>query len=482
MKIIVCVKQLPDGTVNPFDASALECALGLRPEHITLLSMGRTGAAAMLEDMTRLGPIDAVLLSDMAFAGADTLATAYTLSQWLKDQEYDYIFCGRQSIDGETAQVGPELANMLGLDLVPLVMKVTKKADASLQCITRNGEMMLDHPAVLTFERSKALRFPSLFAKPGTVTVMDSQMLGVDLKRCGLKGSPTQVLASYENTGGRRNCRMIQPKEFRDILKQALEQPDRSKEVTSVSTATTAKVAQIWITDPILEEAAKELAEEVKLVTLERKKSTVEDEKQGEVSWSQVDLDAFLQKVEDEKPQIILFPSDWDSRCIAPQIAAMLQTGLCADCTDLVIEDGELHMIRPAFGGNLVAKIRCSTFPVMATVRTVEKEGERLVFSVGKGAVAHRPAIDKLAEELHGEMASSRACVEAGEFPYEYQVGLTGKNVSPKVYVAFGISGAIHHIVGMERSQTVIAINKDPNAEIFKYADYGICCDVKDIL
>ena len=195
---------------------------------------------------------------------------------------------------------------------------------------------------------------------------------------------------------------------------------------------------------------------------------------------SKEQLHSFAELVRRSNPPAVLFPSDWRSRYAASAVAALLETGLCADCTALSVEGGELHMIRPAFSGSLTAIIRCRTRPAMATVRTLESKEETLILSVGKGAVSCKKQILEWADRCQGAVTATRACVENGEFSYEEQVGLTGRNVSPKVYVALGISGAVHHIVGMECSGTVIAVNLDPEAPIFRYADYGICCDITE--
>ena len=114
MKIIVCVKVVK-GEINPFDESALECALSLSDD-VTVLTMGPKSCENVLLPLTRLGA-KAVLISDSAFAGSDTLATAYILSLAISKMDYDLILCGRQSIDGDTAQVGPMLSQMLGCNL-----------------------------------------------------------------------------------------------------------------------------------------------------------------------------------------------------------------------------------------------------------------------------------------------------------------------------------------------------------------------------
>ena len=141
MKIVVCVKQSADGEINPFDASAYETALGIDGAEITLLSMGPEKTAPFLEGLTRLGAESAVLLCDRAFAGADTLATSYALSLAIKRLCPDFVFCGRQSVDGDTGQVGPSLAVRLGFSLVTNVMSL-KNAENGLSYTDRLAPMI----------------------------------------------------------------------------------------------------------------------------------------------------------------------------------------------------------------------------------------------------------------------------------------------------------------------------------------------------
>ena len=257
---------------------------------------------------------------------------------------------------------------------------------------------------------------------------------------------------------------MILPSELQGVIDELLTKTDAEvPEKTTPGELSDSRLATCWITSEHLRKTAELLAEQVSLVPCEE---TAE----------------FCRLAESEKPEAILFPADWHSRGIAPAVAARLGTGLCADCTALVVEEGELHMIRPAQEGNLVARIRCLTKPAMATVRTEGCSREKVILSVGKGAAQHLEEIRSWAELLGAEVTASRACVEQGALPYESQVGLTGKTVSPKLYIALGISGAVHHIVGMERAKYVIAVNRDSNAPIFRYANYGVCCDVTEIL
>jgi electron transfer flavoprotein alpha subunit len=136
-------------------------------------------------------------------------------------------------------------------------------------------------------------------------------------------------------------------------------------------------------------------------------------------------------------------------------------------------------MYRPAQGGNITAKIKCITYPQMATVRTQSKSSD-IIVSAGRGVADSMDKISKLADSLGAEFGASRGLVDMNKAPYEAQVGLTGKCVAPAVYVAFGISGAVQHTVGISGARTVIAINNDKKATIFDYADFGIVADINE--
>lgn len=128
-----------------------------------------------------------------------------------------------------------------------------------------------------------------------------------------------------------------------------------------------------------------------------------------------------------------------------------------------------------------MAKISCRTRPQMATVRTLEQDTAPVILAVGLGAAGALPVIRKVAEGKGFDVAASRAIVDKGMMPYECQIGLTGRSVNPAVYIACGISGAVHHTCAIEMAGTVIAINTDKNARIFEYADFGIVGDCEEI-
>lgn len=462
MRVVVCVRKSTSGEINPFDACAYEAALRIQGAEVILLSMAPASCEDFLKSLTRLGAKKAILLADSAFAGADTLATSYTLSLAIQKLSADLVICGRQTVDGDTGQVGPELARLCSYSLITRAMSV-EVSDSSVSCSKRTGEIVsADFPALITVERINTLRRPSIRSKQADVEVWNAQDIGADKSLCGLAGSPTKVIKSFENDRGFRKCKFIDASYAKEILKLMTEKNEQDSFNTQAITDKP-MLKNVWVVGEPALAMAKTVSDDIKLIDIE-------------------DPEVLAQKISTQKPYAVIFGSDPLSKEIAPQVAAILKTGLCADCTSLETDGKELFMYRPAFSGNVIAKIKCVTLPVMATVRTESDEMKNLVFGIGNGAASSLDAVLELANTLGADVCASRVVVDNGVLPYEKQVGLTGITISPKIYVALGISGAIHHIAGMSASHTVIAVNTDRDAPIFKYADYGIVTNVLDFI
>ena len=446
MKILVCLKVIK-GEINPFDESALECALRVSDD-VTVLSMCPKSAQETLLPLTRLGA-KVVLISDGLYAGSDTLATSYILSKAVNLLEYDLVLCGRQTIDGDTAQVGPMLSRMLNIPLITNALSVEVE-NSTIKAKTRIGEENATLPALVTVERGYVLRFASIFSKIGEVLHWNNEKLMCDASRCGISGSPTRVLEAFESERGKRKCEFITFDELFPLVEKLKNRCDEEQETEKAST----KLKSVWAIGSEVLEKANEISEEVIFI----EKTTPEE---------------IAKLAKEKKPDVILWNADLWGRKNAPVVAAILNTGLCADCTRLETDGKNLIMYRPAQGGNITAKIKCVTKPQMATVRT-KTESSDIIVSGGKGVKEKVEKLEELAKKLGAELGASRGLVDLNGAPYDRQIGLTGKTVSPKIYIAIGISGAIHHTCAIEGSKTIIAINPDKNARIFEYADYGI--------
>ncbi len=230
--------------------------------------------------------------------------------------------------------------------------------------------------------------------------------------------------------------------------------------------------------------------------------------------------------IDELKPAAVLFSATAMGKDLAPRLAASLGVSLATDCIRLTVNSGKLEVVRPIYGGKVLATFSFKSSPMMASLRPnvfplidpLDTQGEWIKKDV---ALAEDKVMDRVVERLktegtaldvteaeivvsggrgmkgpenfdlireltsilpHSAVGASRSAVDAGWIDHQHQVGQTGKTVSPNIYFAFGISGAIQHLAGMSSSKVVVAVNKDPDAPIFKVADFGVIGDLFQIL
>ncbi len=440
MKSIVLVKQVPvvsamkldpetktlqregvPSEVSSFDIRGLLKALELRDEHggeVVALTMGPPQAEEALRYCLALGADRAVHLTDRAFAGADTLATARTLALACAREGYDLILCGRHSTDAETGQVGPEIAELLDIPQVTGVAALTLDTNGKTLRVGRETDGGFDTldcslPALVSATEDLAPeRFPRKAERQAaqekpveTVTAGD---LSADLTRFGAAGSPTWV-ESVQTVEDNRESRVLEGKlsEQIETLVQALLarglfgtwKDDGVTDEKKVRSADPEPGKAVWV-------VAETLGDTLRPVSLELLGKAVELSAQygGEVgavligngleahiaplaeygtdvvyraddarlACYDTDLYAALlsRAVQTHRPQVLLLGSTAIGRDLAPRVAARLGLGLTGDCVDLEVDDrGRLLQLKPAFGGNIVAPILSKTTPAMATVR-----------------------------------------------------------------------------------------------------------------
>jgi electron transfer flavoprotein alpha subunit len=232
---------------------------------------------------------------------------------------------------------------------------------------------------------------------------------------------------------------------------------------------------------------------------------------------------ALAQAITEAKPSVVLVPFTAIGKDLAPRVAAKIGAGLASDCVGFEAKGGKLAARRPVYAGKAYATVEWASEPQMATLRpnvfplgqpdasrkaevakaTVDASSRarvtavkaaaagkiqlteaQVIVSGGRGLKGpeHFHLVEELAEAMGAAVGASRAVVDAGWVDHQVQVGQTGKTVSPSLYVACGISGAIQHLAGMSSSKCIVAVNKDPDAPIFKVANYGIVGDVFEVL
>jgi len=594
LKIAVCIKQIPlieeanfdattktikrDGpnVISAFDLRAISLAVDLKKIHgaeCTVVTMGPPQARGALVDALAMGMDRAVHLEDRAFAGADTLATARALALWLARENFDLIMLGKYSLDAETGQVGPEIAELLGAAQITGARKLEIAGDklhAERESDEGFDEIEAEMPAVITCAERVA---QPVKVKPGAsdeaatkpIQVVRAADLGADAKEFGLAGSPTWVQEVRVVATPKTECKFIDATDAERAAAEvisaleslgALKPRVHNRRPIGSARRASKRGRDVWvvcetdlegrITRGTLELLSRGdelatrlggalfaigfdagLARHAGLLASFGADNVIALENPALHSYTpETAAEAVAKIVSTHAPWGILLGATERGRDWGPRLAARLGLGLTGDAIDIELDsENRMVALKPAFGGNIVAPIYSKTFPQMATVRPgvlelaapsdtkqaeiqnvrvelsapksrlvkahstidttlVPLEGAEVVVGIGTGVggpdgVARVAAF---ARTLGAAMCATRRVTDQGWVPRQLQVGLTGKSIDPRLYIAIGVRGAPNHTCGLKRAQTVVAINNDADALIFERANIGLVADWNSVM
>jgi electron transfer flavoprotein alpha subunit len=536
-----------------------------------VVTLGPPAAEDVLREAVAWGADAGLHVCDPAFAGSDTLATAHALAAALRAAgPFDLVLLGRNSVDGETGQVGPELAELLDL---PFAGGVRRMEDGggfwhlTLEHDDGTQQVELALPAVLSVaerlcDPCKMDPASRAAVSPDRLTRMDAAALGPG--PWGDAGSPTVVgatralehdralrvlrgpLAAQVDEAVRELARRgaltarpgpaaPPPGDRRTVDRGAsrviavLAEPGRERVTMELLGAASALGDDVGaavhpLCPGVADVDALAAAGADAVVLLQ-----VDPASDGAASSTVVAEDAaaaLTAYVREEAPWAVLAPSTAFGREVAARAAAATGSGLVGDAVALSSRDDRLVAAKPAFAGALVADITCRSATQMATVRpgvlpapapqsqgqplarpvpvltrTVAPRGrvrvlaERrdddveilarapVVVGVGTGVGPDEyEALSPLCAVLGGELAATRKVTDKSWAPRARQVGITGRSIAPRLYVAVGLSGKFNHMVGVRAAQTILAVNTDPSAPVFEHCDVGIVGDWREVV
>ncbi len=529
-------------TMNSFDRKAVEEGIRIREKHggrVSVATMGPPSAAEILKEAIQMGADHGYLITDRIYAGADTLVTSRVLSKFASGLAPDIILAGKYTLDGETSQVPPEVAEMLHFGFKSSISSL--EIDGGSAVVEFENEegiarYRIPIPAVFSVsEKINKARGPGKDAVnlDARITVMGENEL-----QTGSKGSdsPTSVIDTVKIESGRQVNFLQLNEESLKLIDGLVKASPSSASALQVEPFNGESTKELWGVALNDREVAFQIASKISMLSA---KAHMRVEMIGNISPGELEgmpcheycyietgenepfSDTLSEMIEKEAPACVIFPSTVDGREVSGTIAARLGLGLTADCVELDWEDGRLTQHKPAFGGGIIARIVTKTAPQMATVRPgvfrkgmsaakfglrkIEAQGRcrnsrlsfektpgafrsitssAVVIGVGRGVKTRdrMPEVMELAELLGAAVGATRPIVDSGFVPRQQQIGLTGYSISPEVYIALGLSGRDNHVVGIRYAKKVIAVNSSAEAPIFKYADIGIVADMFDFI
>ena len=522
----------------------------------TVVTLGPEGAEDVLREAVAWGADAGLHACDPAFAGSDTLATARALAAVLRAAgPFDLILLGRNSIDGETGQVGPELAQLLDL---PFASGVRRMHDGGplwqleLEHDDGTQEVELALPAVLSV--AERLCDPCKVDPAGRAAVSPARLTRMGASRLGpgpwgVAGSPTVVGATRPMEHARTMLILDGP--VGTQVEEAVRELSRRGALTARPATAAAAPGDDRTGDrgasriiTVLAEPGRERVTEELLGAAARLGDEVGaavhvlcPDPGDAAPWGAVDAptlgragadivlllggsaaaedvaDALAALVRETAPWAVLAPSTAFGREVTGRAAAATHSGLVGDAIALAAREGVLVAAKPAFAGALVADITCRSATQMVTVRPgvlpapprrpqrdvpvlTRTAGTRgrvrvladrrdddvetlarapVVIGVGTGVAPEEyEELSPLAAVLGAELAATRKVTDRGWAPRSRQVGITGRSIAPRLYVAVGLSGKFNHMVGVRAAETILAVNTDRDAPVFEHCDVGI--------
>ncbi len=582
LRIAVLVKQIPafeemtlgpdgrlvrtglDLEMSAYCRRAVAQGVALAGAHdgsVTVLTLGPPTAEDTLREAIAWGTdhgveTHGVLVSDPAFAGSDTLATARALAAALDHLgPFDLVLTGRNSVDADTGQVGPEIAQLLGLPFVTGARHLTLTEDVldiraehddgwaqlrvSLPAIVSTAERLIDPckvdpdgRAAVPAERIRVVTAAELGPGPWGQAASPTRVgetRHVPSARLGRRDPIAPIAEQIETAVALLLERhALDPASDADLDRgqvaavadlQAVEigvivEPDRhhlTRELLGAARDLDASPVAL-VTEPLDPDAIDQLGAwgadsivHLEGITLANEQDTAA----GVVVWARA-ID----------PWAILAPGTAWGREVASRTAAALGTGLTGDAVELDRDADDLVAWKPAFGGQIVAAIRCAVRPQMATVRAgvlpcraprvhtppvtvipLESQSRveilartrdddldtladaHAVVGVGQGVdPGDYPSLDPLLAALGAELAATRKVTDQGWLPRARQIGITGRTITPRVFVSIASNGKFNHMVGVRTAGTILAINADPEALVFAASDIGIIGDYREVV
>ena len=516
----------------------------------TAITLGPTSADTVLREAILCGCAGGIHVSDPAFAGSDTLATARALATALERcGPWDLVLCGRNSVDADTGQVPAQLAEMLGLPLLTGARQLEVDGDTVHALLEHDDEWVrveVDLPAVVSCAERLCdpckVKDPEAWATvdPALIELLDAADLGPG--PWGADGSPTRVgrtrLLDVERAGERLDgvgpgqvdrvvevlrargafdadidgpadevARPVGDGDGGDVV--VLGEPGRHRMNSELLGAGAGLAAAIGgrcvMSIDVVDDWEALSGQGVDKVL--RHAGTIGAEDVAGMLESRLNRDSTW---------AVLAPGTAWGREVAARLATRLGAGLTGDAIGLEARDGRLVAFKPAFGGQMVAEITCTSAVQMATVRpgifpglsprpngpfaiehldavagsrtrTIERHRDddrdllanaAIVIGVGAGVdPTDLPEIEAHAAAIGAELCATRRVTDAGWMPRARQVGITGHSIAPRLYLAIGTSGKFNHTVGIRSAGTVVGINPDPDCELWSACDIGLVGD-----